>query len=138
MGGGGCSVAQLCPTIRDTMDCSIPVFPVLHYFPEFAQTHVHWVDPLLLMPSIFPGTKVFSNVLGLCIRWPKYWSFSLASVLPVNIQSWFPLGLTDLISLQSKGLSRVFARTTVWKYQFFGAQPSLWFSCHPYRTLDKP
>ena len=49
-----------------------------------------------------------------------------ATVLPVNIQDWFPLGLTDLISLQSKGLSRVFSNTTVQKHQFFGAQPSLW------------
>ena len=48
-----------------------------------------------------------------------------ASVLPMNIHEWFPLGLTDLISLQSKGLSRVFSNTTVRKYQFFGAQPSL-------------
>ena len=53
-----------------------------------------------------------------------------ASVLPMNIQEWFPLGLTSLISLQSKGLSRVFSNTTVQKHQFFGAQPSLWSNCH--------
>ena len=53
-----------------------------------------------------------------------------ASVLPMNIQDWFPLGLTGLISLQSKGLSRVFSNTTVQKYQFFGAQPSLWSDSH--------
>ena len=58
-----------------------------------------------------------------------------ASVLPMTIQGWFPLGLTGLISLQSKGFSRVFSNTTVWKHQFFGAQPSLWFSSHIYTLL---
>ena len=53
-----------------------------------------------------------------------------ASVLPMNTHGWFPLGLTILISLLSKGLSRVFSSTTVWKYQFFGAQPSLWSNSH--------
>ena len=53
-----------------------------------------------------------------------------ASVLPMNIQGWFPLGLTSLISLLCKGLSRVFSRTTIWKHQFFGAQPSLWSNSH--------
>ena len=61
--------------------------------------------PLLLLLSIFPSIRVFSNESVLCIRWPGYWSFS--SVLPMNIQGWFPLGWTGLISLQSKGLSRV-------------------------------
>ena len=55
---------------------------------------------------------------------------ALALVLPVNIQDWFPLGLTSLISLLSKGLSRVFSSTTIWKHQFFGTQPSLWFNFH--------
>ena len=64
---------------------------------------------------------------------------TLASVLPVNIQDWFHLGLTDWISLQSKGFSRVFSNTTVQKHQFFSAQPSLWSNCH-IRTalLNKP
>ena len=57
------------------------------------------------------------------------------SVLPMNIQGWFPLGLTVLISLQSRGLSRAFSSSTVWKYQFFGAQPSLWSSSHIYTWL---
>ena len=55
---------------------------------------------------------------------------ALASTLPMNIQGWFPLGLTGLISLQSKGLSRVFSSTTIWRHQFFGAQPYLWSSSH--------
>ena len=62
-----------------------------------------------------------------------------ASVLPMNFQGWFPLGLTGLISLQSKRLSRIFSSTTVWKHQFFGAQPSLWSDCHIHTwLLEKP
>ena len=68
--------------------------------------------PLLLLPSIFPSIRVFTNELALCIRWPKY--SASAFVLPMNIQAWFPLGLTGLSSLQSKGLSRDFSSTTVW------------------------
>ena len=81
-----CSVAKSCPTLCDTMHCSTPGFPVLHYLPELAQTHVHWsvmpsnhlilCHPLLLLPSIFPSIRVFSNKSALCFRWPKYWSFS--------------------------------------------------------------
>ena len=71
---------------------------------------------LLLLPSIFPSIRVFSNESVLRIRWPKYWSFSFSIS-----QDWFPLGLTGLISLQSKGLSRVFPNTTVQKHQFFSA-----------------
>ena len=78
---------------------------------------------LLLWPSIFPSIKVFSKELALHIMWPKYWSFSFSSSPSVNIQGWFPLGLTGLISLQSKELSKVFSSTTVWKHQFFDTQP---------------
>ena len=60
-----------------------------------------------------------------------------ASVLPMNIQGWFPLGLTDLISLLSKGLSRVFSKTTIQKHQFFSTQPSLWSNSHPYMTTGQ-
>ena len=79
--------------------------------------------PLLLLPSVFPSSRVFSREWVLHIRWPKIGAS--ASVLPMNIQDWFPLGLTGLISLQSKGLWRVFPDTTVQKNQFFGAQLSL-------------
>ena len=71
--------------------------------------------PLLLLPSIFPSIKVFSNESVLHIRWPKYWSFCF-SISPSNEYS----GLTGLISLQSNGLSRVFSNTTVQNHQFFG------------------
>ena len=69
---------------------------------------------LLLLPSIFPSIRVFSNESALYIRWPKYWNFSF-SISPSNeyILNWFPLGLIGLISLQSNGLSRVFSNTTV-------------------------
>ena len=80
--------------------------------------------PLLLLPSIFPSNRVLSNESVLHIRWPKYESSASASVLPMNIQDWFPSGLTTLISLQSKGLSNLL-HTTVQKHQFFSAQPSL-------------
>ena len=85
--------------------------------------HLILCHPLLLPPSIFPSIWVFSNESFLCIRWPKYWSFSIS--LPMNVQDWFLLGWTGCISLQSKGLSRVFSNTTVLKHQFFGIQLSL-------------
>ena len=66
--------------------------------------HLILCHPLLLLPSIFPNVRVFSNELALCIRWSKYWSFASALVVSMNIHDWFPLGLTGLISLQPKGL----------------------------------
>ena len=83
--------------------------------------------PLLLLPSIFPSIKVFSNKSALCTRWPKYWSFSF-SISPFNEYSrlisfkidWFTL-------LEVQGLSRVFSSTFIWKHQLFGTQPSLGF-----------
>ena len=88
--------------------------------------HLILCCPLLLLPSIFPSIRVFSNESDLCIRWPKYWSFNF-NLSPSNehLKDWYPLGWTALISLQSKGLSRVFSNTTVQKHQFFGAQLSL-------------
>ena len=76
-------------------------------------------------PQSFPASGSFCSESALHIRWPEYWASASASVLPMNIQCWLPLGLTSLISLLSKGLSRVFSSTTVWKHQFFGALPSL-------------
>ena len=80
--------------------------------------------PLLLLPSIFPSIRVFSNESALLIRWPKYWSFSF-NINPSNEHpDWSPLGWTGWISLPSKGLSRVFSNTTVQEHQFFGSQLS--------------
>ena len=94
---------------------------------------------LLLLPSIFTSTRVFSNELALCIRWSRSIGDSASElVLPVNIQGWFPLGLTGLISLKSKGLSRVFSSTDQ-KHEFFRAQPSLWSNPHIHTWLqEKP
>ena len=86
--------------------------------------HLLLCRPLLLLPSIVPRIRAFSNKSVLHIRWKKYGSFS-SSVLPMNSQDWFPLGWTVWISLKSKGLSRVFSNTTVQKHQFFGTQLSL-------------
>ena len=84
-------------------------------------SHLVLCRPLLLLPPIPPSIRVFSNKSALHIRWPKYWSLS---VLPKNTQDQLPLEWTGWISLQSKGLSRVFSNTTVQKHQFFGAQLS--------------
>ena len=129
------------------IDCSTPGFPV-HHFPEFAQTHVHWVDNaiqpshLLLPPS--PPALNLSQYQGIFQRVSSlhhvaiYWSFSF-SVSPSNEYSGFPLGWTGLICLQSKDLLRVFSSTTIWKHQFFGTQPSLWSNTHIHTwLLEKP
>ena len=120
------SVAQSCPTLCDPMDCSMPGFLVHHQLPELVQTHIHQVSDAIQpshplsspSPPAFnlSSIRVFSNELVLHIRWPKYWSFTSASVLPMNIQDWFLLGLTGLISLLSKGLSRVSNHS--WRPQF--------------------
>ena len=95
--------------------------------------HLILSHPLVLLPSIFPIIRVFSNESVLCITWSKYWAS--ASVLPMNVHGWFPLGLTGLIPLQPKGLSGVFSNTTVQKHQFFSAQPFLWTSSHIHTWL---
>ena len=79
--------------------------------------------PLLFLPSIFPSISIFPKESVLRIRWPKYWNFSFG-ILPMNIQDWCPLRCTGLISLQFKGLSRLFSNTTVQRHQFFCAQVS--------------
>ena len=130
------SVQSLSLTLCDPTDCSMPGLPVYHQLLEFAQTHVqrigdaiplsHPLSSLLLLPSIFPSIRVLSNESVLRIRWPKYWVSASASVLPINIQDWFPLGGTGWISLLSKGLSRVFSNTTFQKYQFW-VPKNWWF-----------
>ena len=126
------SVAQSCLTLCDPMDCSMPGFFVYYQLPEFTQTHVHQVSDAIQLSH--PVVPVFSHLQS----FPASGSFSVsqfftsdigvsasASVLPMNIQDWFPLGWTGWISLQSKGLSRVFSNTTVHNHQFFSAQLSL-------------
>ena len=126
---------QSCPTVCDHMDCSTPGLPVHHQLLELTQTHVHELMmpsnhlilccPPLLLPSIFVSIRVLSSESVLHMRWPKYCVSASASVLPMNIQDWFPLKWTSWISLSSKGLSRVFSDTTVQRHQFFNIQLSL-------------
>ena len=87
-------------------------------------SHLILGHPLLLLPPISLSIRIFSNESTLCMRWPKYWSFSFSTFLPKDTQDWSPLELTGWNFSQSKGPSRVFSNTTVRKHQFFGAQPS--------------
>ena len=103
------SVTQLCPTLCDPMDCSIPGFPVHHQLLARAQTHVHWVGdaiqpshPPLLQPSIFPNIRVFPKESVCRIMWPKYWSFSF-TISPFNEYSGlisFRMDWLDLLAVQ--------------------------------------
>ena len=130
------------------MDCSTPGLPVHHQLPEFTQTHVHWVGdviqpsilccPLLLLPSIFPSIRVFSNELVLCIRWPKYWSFSF-SISPSNEYSGlisFRMDWFDLLAVQGtlKSLLQHYSSkaSILQRSAFFIVQLS-----HPYMTTGK-
>ena len=92
-----------------------------------SSNHLILCRPLLLPPSVFPRIRVFSSELVLYIRWPKYWSFSIS---PSSEYSGLVSFRMDWISLQFKGLSRVFSNTTVQKYHFFGAQLSLLSNAH--------
>ena len=114
-------------------DCSMPGFPVLHHFPEFVQTPFHWVSDAIQLPH--PLSSTSSPSVNLFQHQGLFqWVGSLHQVAKVlehqhqsfqGILDWFPLGLTGLISLQSKGLSRVFSNTTVQNHQFFSTQLSL-------------
>ena len=118
-----CSVPKSYPTLLDLMSCSTPGFPVFYYLPcllrltstesVMPSDHLILCCSLLLLPSIFPNIRVFSNKLSLHIRWQSIGACASAWVLPKKIHGWFRLGLTGLISLLSKGLSRVFSSATV-------------------------
>ena len=121
------------------MNCSTPGLPVPYHLLEFAQIHVHWVNDAIesshpLLPSSPPALSP-SQHRGLFQFWllasggQSIGASVSATVLPMNIQGWFPLGLTGLISLLSKRLSRVFSNI-IGRHQFFGAQPSLWSNSH--------
>ena len=99
--------------------------------PVMLPNHLILCRPLLVLPSVLPSIRVFPIELALHIRWPKYWSFSF-SISPSNecARLIFFVRLTGLISLLSKGLSRVFSRTTIQKHQFFAAQFSLCSNSH--------
>ena len=138
-----------CPTLCDPMNHSTPDLPVHHQFPEFTQTHVHWIGDAIqpshplsspsppalnLSSGSFPVSQLFASCgqsIGVSAS---------ASVLPMNTQDWSPLGWTGWISLQSKGLSRVFSNATVQKHQFICSLHSTFFIVqllHPYMTTGK-
>ena len=142
-----CSLAQSCLTLCDPMDCSTPGFPVPHHLPELAQlmsivsvmpsNHLTLCRPLLL-PSIFPSIKVFSNESVLCIRWPKYWSFSF-SISPFNEYSGlisFRMDWLDLLAVQGTLKSLLQHHSSkasiLWCSTFFIIQLS-----DPYMTTGK-
>ena len=125
-----CSVTQLCLALCNPMDCSTPGFLVLRHLLEFAQTHVHRVcdaiQPSHPLSSPSPPAPNPSQHQSL-FQWVSSSHqvakvLASASVLPMNIQDWFALEFTGLMSLQSKGLSRVFSNTTAQKHQFFSTQ----------------
>ena len=137
------------PTLFDPMDCSTTGSSVLLYFLDFARfmsiesvmpsNHLNLCHPLFLLPSVFPSIRVFLMSQLFASGGQSVGTSASASVLPMNIQVWFPLGWTGLISLLSKRLSRVFSNTPVKKRQFFSAQLSLWSNFHIHtRLLEKP
>ena len=142
------SVAQSCPTLCDPMNCSTPGLPVHHQLPEFTQTHVHQVSdaiqpshPLLsplLLPPIPPSIRVFSNESTLCMRWPKYWSFSF-SIIPSKEYPGlisFRMDWLDLLAVQGtlKSLVQHYSsKASILQCSaFFTVQLS-----HPYMTTGK-
>ena len=142
------SVAQSCPTVCDPMNRSTPGLSVHHLLLEFTQTHIHWVvmpsnhlilcRPLLLLPSIFPSIRVFSNESALRIRWPKYWSFSF-SISPSSEQPGlisFRMDWLDLLAVQGTLKSLLQHHSSeasiLWHSAFFTVQLS-----HPYMTTGK-
>ena len=158
-----CSVAQSCPNLCDRMDFSTPGFSVHHQLLELAQTHVHrvrrlqsmgslrvrhnWVRPsnhlilcipLLLLPSIFPSIKVFSNESVLCITWPKYWSFSFSISLSNEYSGLISLRIDQFDLLIVQGTVKSFLQhhsskaSILWCSDFFTVQLS-----HPYMTTRK-
>ena len=141
--GGCCSVVKSFLTLCSPMDCSTPGFSVLHYLLEFAQTQVHWVSdaiqpshPLLLLPSIFPSIRVFPKELVLCVRWPKYWSFSISPSKEYSGLISFRIDWLDLHAVQ-RTLKSLFQHHNLkasipWHSAFFIVQFS-----HPYMTTGK-
>ena len=127
------SVAQSYLTVWDPMNCSTSGLPVHHQLPELLKlmsiesvmpsNHLILCCPLLLLPSTFPASGSGMSQL-FASGGQSIGATASTSVLPMNIQDWFSLGWTGWISLQSKGLSRVFSNTTVQKHQFFGSQLS--------------
>ena len=145
-----CSVTKLCLILCNLVDDSTPDSSVLHLSPRVSSdlcplswwchpTISSFVAPFSLCLQSFPASGSFPMSQLFPSGGQSTGTSASTSVLPVNIQGWFPLGLTGLISWQSKGLSRVFSSTTIWKHHFIGAQPSLWSNSHICMwLLEKP
>ena len=140
-----CSVTKSCQTLWDSMDCSTPGFPVHHKsgvcshscpFNQWCYPIVSsCVAPFSSCSQSFPASGSFPISRIFASGGQRIGVSASASILPMSIQDWFPLGLTGLISLQSKELSRVFSNTIVQKHQFFGIQLSLWSNSHIHTWL---
>ena len=129
------------------MDWSMPGFLVLHQLLELAQTHIHWISDAIKLfcplSSPSPPSLNLSQHQVFIMSWLFTWGGqsirASGSILLMNSLDWFPLGLTGLISLQSKGLSRIFCNTTIQKHQLFSIQPYLWSNSHIHTwLLEKP
>ena len=141
------SVAQSCPTLCDLMDWSTPGFSVHHQLPELLKlmsidlvmpsNHLILCCPLLLLPSVPPSIRVFSDESVFTLSGQSFGVSASASDLQMNFQDWSPLGWTGWLSLQSKGLSRVFSNIAVQKHQFFGSQLSSQSNSHIHTWLLK-
>ena len=139
------SVTHSCLTLCDPMDCSTPGFPVITNswgLPKLMSiesvmpsAHLILCRPLLLLPQSLPASESFPMSQFFPSGGQSIGVSASATVLPMNIQDWFPIRLTGFISLQSNGLSRVFSNTTVQKHQFFIAQLSLWSNSHIHTLL---
>ena len=149
------SVTQSCPTLCDPMDCSMPGLPVHHQFSELISYALSWWCHPTMLSSVVPfSSHLQSFPASGCFQKSQFFTSggqsigvsASTSILPMNTQKWSPLGWTGWISLQSKGLARVFFNTTVKKHQFFGAQLYLesnslihtWLLEKPQPWLDGP
>ena len=143
------SVTQSCPTLCDPMNCSTSGLPVHHKLPEFTQTHLHWVHdaiqpshpvvPFSSCPQSLPASELFPVSQLFAWGGQSTGVSALASFLPKKSQDWSPLEWTGWISLQFKGLSRVFSNTTLQKHQFFSTQLSSQSNSHIHTwLLGKP
>ena len=132
------SVTQLCLTLCDPVDYSMPSLSVHHQFLEFIQTYVHWVSdaisssivPFFSCSQSLPASGSFPMSQLFAWGGQSIGVSALASVLPMNTQDWSPLECTGWSSLQSKRLSRIFSNTTVQKHQYFSAQLSSQSNSH--------
>ena len=133
-----CSVTKSCLNLCYPMDCSTPCFPVLPISQGLLRfmriesvmpsNHLTLCHPILLLPSIFPRTRIFSKELAVYIRWPKYWSFSISPSNEYSVLISFRIDFFDLLAVQ--GTLKNLLQHHNSKHQFFGTQPSLWSNSH--------